>query len=116
MWFMILFPPAVAAYGWVCEEHVNVAAICVTLFFAGFFSMCVCYCTRSPPELTPPFRCIYSSTLAYIVDANTGRSSSAVACNSCFRGGSAFVAAEIAVPLQVRLVYLLPIAANLQFV
>ncbi|KAH9922610.1 major facilitator superfamily domain-containing protein, partial [Fomitopsis serialis] len=34
------------------------------------------------------------------VDANTGRSSSAVATNSCARGLSGFVAAEIAVPLQ----------------
>ena len=39
----------------------------------------------------------------YIVDANVGRSSSAVAANSSFRGVSAFVAAEIAVPLQVGL-------------
>ena len=44
---------------------------------------------------------IYASTLAYIVDANTGRSSSAVASNSCFRGTTAFIAAEVAVPLQV---------------
>jgi hypothetical protein len=35
------------------------------------------------------------------VDANTGRSSMAVAANSSFRGLFAFVAAEIAVPLQV---------------
>ena len=49
---------------------------------------------------------IYSSTLAYIVDANVGRSSSAVALNSCFRGSLGFVAAEIAVPLQVRVDYL----------
>ncbi|KAG6819667.1 hypothetical protein H0H93_009747 [Arthromyces matolae] len=42
----------------------------------------------------------YASTLAYIVDSNTGRSSSAVATNSAFRGLSAFVAVEIAVPLQ----------------
>ncbi|OBZ71307.1 hypothetical protein A0H81_08577 [Grifola frondosa] len=38
--------------------------------------------------------------LAYIVDANNGRSSSAVATNSCFRGIFAFVAAEVAIPLQ----------------
>lgn len=47
-----------------------------------------------------PCSSIYSSTLAYIVDANAGRSSSAVALNSCFRGTLGFVAAEIAVPLQ----------------
>ncbi|KAI0775515.1 vacuolar DHA amino acid exporter [Trametes elegans] len=80
---MVFLPPSVIAYGWVCQQHVNVGAICVMLFLSGFFSIC-----------------IYSSTLAYIVDANTGRSSSAVATNSAFRGLSAFVAAEVAVPLQ----------------
>ena len=43
---------------------------------------------------------IYSSTLAYIVDANIGRSSTAVATNSFFRGVFGFVAAEVAAPLQ----------------
>ncbi|CCM00161.1 uncharacterized protein FIBRA_02189 [Fibroporia radiculosa] len=80
---MIFFPPCVVAYGWICEEHVHIAAVCVILFFSGFFMIS-----------------IYSSTLAYIVDANVGRSSSAVACNSCFRGILAFIAAEVAVPLQ----------------
>ncbi|KAI8971143.1 MFS general substrate transporter [Trametes punicea] len=88
---MFFLPPSVIAYGWVCERHVNVAAICVMLFLSGFFSIC-----------------IYSSTLAYIVDANTGRSSSAVATNSAFRGLSAFVAAEVAVPLQVCYVLHIP--------
>ena len=50
-------------------------------------------------------RCIYASTLAYVVDANVGRSSSAVAINSGFRGSLAFMSAEIAVPLQVRDLY-----------
>ncbi|KAF9235667.1 MFS general substrate transporter [Melanogaster broomeanus] len=80
MWFL---PPSIVGYAWVCQERVNVAAICVMLFLAGFFLIW-----------------IYTSTLAYIVDANTGRSSSAVATNSSLRGVSAFVAAEIAVPLQ----------------
>ncbi|TFY56644.1 hypothetical protein EVJ58_g7508 [Rhodofomes roseus] len=80
---MLFFPPSVVAYGWVCEEHVHIAAVCVMLFLAGFFQIS-----------------IYSSTLAYIVDANVGRSSSAVASNSFFRGLSAFVATEVAVPLQ----------------
>lgn len=44
----------------------------------------------------------YSSILAYIVDANRGRSSTAVATNSAFRGFSAFVATEVAVPMQVQ--------------
>ncbi|KAG1797872.1 major facilitator superfamily domain-containing protein [Suillus plorans] len=80
---MVWLPLSVIGYGWVCQERVNVAAICVMLFLAGFLSIW-----------------IYTSTLAYIVDANTGRSSTAVATNSSFRGLSAFVAAEIAVPLQ----------------
>ena len=46
-------------------------------------------------------RCIYASTLAYVVDSNVGCSSSAVATNSAFRGFLAFVSAEAAVPLQV---------------
>ncbi|KAG2127146.1 MFS general substrate transporter [Suillus bovinus] len=64
-------PLSVIGYAWVCQERVNVAAIW-----------------------------IYASTLAYIVDANAGRSSTAVATNGSFRGLFAFVAAEIAVPLQ----------------
>ncbi|KAL4249199.1 MFS transporter superfamily protein [Abortiporus biennis] len=82
-YFFVFLPASVIAYGWICEKHVHVAAICVMLFLSGFFSIC-----------------IYASTLAYIVDANVGRSSSAVATNSCFRGVSAFVAAEVAVPIQ----------------
>lgn len=76
-------PPAVIGYAWICQERVHVAAMCVMLFLAGFFSIW-----------------IYSSTLAYVVDSNTGNSSSAVAANSSIRGASAFVAAEVAVPLQ----------------
>lgn len=38
-----------------------------------------------------------------MVDANVGRSASAAALNSFFRGIFAFVATELAVPLQVRL-------------
>lgn len=40
---MLFLPPSVIAYGWVCEGHVSVAAICVMLFLAGFFSMCVIF-------------------------------------------------------------------------
>ncbi|KAG2351278.1 hypothetical protein BDR07DRAFT_1320497 [Suillus spraguei] len=76
-------PLPVIGYAWVCQEHVNIAAVCVMLFLAGFTSIW-----------------IYTSTLAYIVDANTGRSSTAVATNSSFRGLFAFVSAEVAVPLQ----------------
>lgn len=76
-------PPAVIGYAWVCQERVHIAAMCVMLFLAGFFSIWM-----------------YSSTLAYVVDSNAGNSSSAVAANSSIRGASAFVAAEVAVPLQ----------------
>ncbi|KAI0919022.1 hypothetical protein AcV5_002046 [Taiwanofungus camphoratus] len=77
------FPPAVIAYGGVCEKHVQIAAVCVMLFLSGFLQICV-----------------YASAFAYIVDANTGRSSSAAASNSFFRGVFAFVALEAAVSLQ----------------
>ncbi|KAJ8597216.1 MFS general substrate transporter [Rhizopogon salebrosus TDB-379] len=80
---MVWLPPSIVGYAWVCQERVDVAAICVMLFLSGFFSIW-----------------IYTSTLAYIVDANVGRSSTAVATNSSFRGLFAFVAAEVAVPLQ----------------
>ncbi|KAF8517403.1 vacuolar DHA amino acid exporter [Hysterangium stoloniferum] len=80
---MLVLPLSLIAYGWMAEKKVNVGGLCVTLFLAGFSSVW-----------------IYSSTLAYIVDANVGRSSIAVACNSLFRGMGAFIAAEIAVPLQ----------------
>lgn len=45
---------------------------------------------------------MYSSILAYIVDSNSGRSTSAVAANSFLRGVAGFVAAEVAIPLQVN--------------
>ncbi|KAG1729679.1 MFS general substrate transporter [Suillus lakei] len=80
---MVWSPLSVIGYAWVCQERVNVAAVCVMLFLAGFLSVW-----------------IYASTLAYLVDANIGRSSTAVATNSSFRGLFAFAAAEIAVPLQ----------------
>lgn len=80
---MWVLPPAVAGYAWVCQERVHIAAMCTMLFLSGFFSIW-----------------IYSSTLAYIVDSNAGRSSSAVAANSSIRGTFAFIAAEVAVPLQ----------------
>jgi len=80
---MLFMPLASIAYGWLCEKHVHVAAVCAALFFCGFFSIW-----------------IYSSTLAYIVDANIGRSSTAVATNSFFRGIYGFVVAEVAAPLQ----------------
>ncbi|KAJ7484105.1 vacuolar DHA amino acid exporter, partial [Mycena galericulata] len=73
----------VLAFGWVSAKHVHVSAMCVFLFLSGLFAIWA-----------------YSSTLAYIVDANNGRSSTIVAANSAFRGVFAFVAVEVAVPLQ----------------
>jgi hypothetical protein len=103
MWFL---PPSVLGYAWVAQKHVHVAAVAVFLFFCGFFSMSVSNITSQIYKIlmnlfSPSW--IYTSTLAYIVDANTGRSSVAVAINSGFRGTAAFVATEIAVPLQVGL-------------
>ncbi|KAG1841797.1 vacuolar DHA amino acid exporter, partial [Suillus subalutaceus] len=80
---MLWSPLSVIGYAWVCQERVNVAAVCVMLFLTGFLPIW-----------------IYTSALAYLVDANIGCSSMAVATNSSFRGLFAFVAAEIAVPLQ----------------
>ncbi|KAI9442899.1 MFS general substrate transporter [Lactarius indigo] len=80
---MVFLPLSIVAYAWLTQERVHVASLCAALFFIGFFSIW-----------------IYSSTLAYIVDANPGRSSAAVATNSWFRGVAAFVFTEAAVPLQ----------------
>ncbi|KAF5376834.1 hypothetical protein D9757_008897 [Collybiopsis confluens] len=80
---LFIFPLCVVGYAWVIEERVNVAVVCVMLFWCGFVSIFV-----------------YASTLAYIVDANVGRSSSAVALNASFRGTFAFVFEEVAVPMQ----------------
>ncbi|KAF9468747.1 major facilitator superfamily domain-containing protein [Collybia nuda] len=80
---IFIFPPCVLGFGWLCEKRVHISAICVMLFACGLFSIWT-----------------YSSAIAYIVDSNTGRSSTAVATNSAFRGIYAFVATEVAVPLQ----------------
>uniref|UniRef100_D8PLW3 Major facilitator superfamily (MFS) profile domain-containing protein n=1 Tax=Schizophyllum commune (strain H4-8 / FGSC 9210) TaxID=578458 RepID=D8PLW3_SCHCM len=80
---LISFPIFVLGFAWITEEHVHISGMCVMLFMTG---------------LTQLF--VYASTLSYVVDANVGRSSYAVALNSAFRGISAFVATEIAVPLQ----------------
>jgi len=76
-------PLSALGYAWVCQTHQPIAVICVMLFIAGFSSLWV-----------------YTSTLVYIADANVGRCSTAVAANSAYRGTLAFIAAEIAIPLQ----------------
>lgn len=80
---LAVLPFFVVAYAWMCEKHVHIAGPVVVLFFSGF---CAIW--------------IYSSTLAYIVDANPGRASSAIAANSSFRGISGLIIAEVSVPLQ----------------
>ncbi|KAG1745207.1 major facilitator superfamily domain-containing protein [Suillus lakei] len=80
---MLWLPPFVVGYAWVCEKHVHVAVICIMLVLIGFSSIWM-----------------YTTTLAYLVDANPGRSCTAVATNSSFRGSLAFVSVLIAVPLQ----------------
>ncbi|KAG2156791.1 vacuolar DHA amino acid exporter [Suillus bovinus] len=80
---MLWLPPSVIGYAWVCEKHVDVAVVCIMLVLIGFTSIWM-----------------YSSTLAYLVDANPGRSSTAVAANSSFRGTLAFASVMTAVPLQ----------------
>ncbi|KAF8621404.1 hypothetical protein AX15_007816 [Amanita polypyramis BW_CC] len=83
---VVAIPPLVAVLGWIWQKHVHIAAVCVFLFVNGFF------------YVWP-----YTSSLAYIVDSNKGRSSIAVAMNSAFRGGLAFIATEVAVPMQDNL-------------
>lgn len=88
--------------------------VCIFRLFVSSFSCVDCFqcqflvlpfLPRSTPSCVYIPRWIYSSTLAYIVDANVGRSSSAVAASSVFRGTAGFVMTEVAVPLQVRGVY-----------
>ncbi|GAA6030889.1 hypothetical protein JCM8097_008922 [Rhodosporidiobolus ruineniae] len=69
-------------YGWFAYFHLHIASVVVTLFFLGAAIMVV-----------------YATTLAYIVDANPGRSTSAVACNSLFRGVLACAASQAAEPI-----------------
>ncbi|KIJ17886.1 hypothetical protein PAXINDRAFT_130359 [Paxillus involutus ATCC 200175] len=80
---MLWLPPCVIGYAWVVEKHVHIAVVCVMLALSGFFSIWM-----------------YTSTLAYIVDANPGRSCCAVATNSSFRGTLAFISTMIAAPSQ----------------
>ncbi|KAK7464755.1 hypothetical protein VKT23_005962 [Stygiomarasmius scandens] len=68
---LVLFPLCILGYAWIIQERLHVAGVFV-----------------------------YTSTLAYLVDSNVGRSSTAVALNSAFRGTFAFIVTEIAVPMQ----------------
>ncbi|GAA5916702.1 hypothetical protein JCM8208_000753 [Rhodotorula glutinis] len=75
-------PCLFVAYAWLVYFEVNIAGPVVVLFFLGAAIMV-----------------IYASTLAYIVDANPGRSTSAVACNSLFRGVLACASSQAAEPI-----------------
>ncbi|BGP02946.1 Vacuolar DHA amino acid exporter [Rhodotorula toruloides ATCC 204091] len=82
---LAFLPPLFVAYAWTVYYKVHIAGPIVVLFFLGATLMI-----------------IYASTLAYIVDANPGRSSSAVACNSLFRGALACAASQAAEPIMAR--------------
>ncbi|GAA5846678.1 hypothetical protein JCM5353_008666 [Sporobolomyces roseus] len=75
---MILLPPLFVAYAWLVEYKVHVAAPVVVLFLLGADIMI-----------------IYASTLAYVVDGNPGKSTSAVATNSIFRGVLACISSQV---------------------
>ncbi|GAA6012697.1 hypothetical protein JCM10207_005329 [Rhodosporidiobolus poonsookiae] len=82
-YFVLPFVPGLfTAYGWLAYYHTHIAGPVVVLFFLGAAIMV-----------------IYASTLAYIVDANPGRSTSAIACNSLFRGALACAASQAAEPI-----------------
>jgi uncharacterized membrane protein (DUF106 family) len=45
---MILLPLSILAYAWLCQKEVHVAAVCIALFFEGFFSMYVVLLSTLP--------------------------------------------------------------------
>jgi len=63
---MLFFPLACVAYGWLAEKRANIATICVALFFAGFFSMCVLLLLLAPHFLSV-FPLTYIVRLLYAV-------------------------------------------------
>ncbi|SCZ96761.1 BZ3500_MvSof-1268-A1-R1_Chr4-1g06694 [Microbotryum saponariae] len=79
---MVLVPCFYIVYAWTVQKRTNAAGPLVALLFLGLSIMV-----------------LYSSLLSYVVDANPGRSSSAVACNSLFRGVLACVASQVAEPI-----------------
>ena len=74
-------PLLLLAYGFTITQQVHVAGPIIILFFLGVATIA-----------------IYSSLLAYVVDANPGQASSAVSCNSLLRGGLAAIASQVAEP------------------
>lgn len=80
---MLLCPVTFVGYAWSAYYKTNIAIPVICLVLLGFSLFW-----------------IYSSTLSYLIDSNIGRSSGAVACNSAVRGLFAFIASEVAGPLQ----------------
>ncbi|KAK9895179.1 MFS general substrate transporter [Cystobasidium minutum MCA 4210] len=79
---MPLIPLALIAYAWTVQEHVPIYGPVISLFLAGVSAVWV-----------------YSCVLAYIVDSATGMASTAVSCNSLFRGVTGFVASQAGEPI-----------------
>jgi hypothetical protein len=67
---------------WTVDKQVPIYGPVISLFLAGLSAIWV-----------------YSCVLAYIVDSATGMASTAVSCNSLFRGVTAFVASQTGEPL-----------------
>jgi MFS family permease len=80
---LFIIPLAVVAYAWVTSRNLHWAGAVVALFISGFGVLF-----------------IYASALAYLVDANPGRSIPATASNSSFRGFAGMISSEIAAPLR----------------
>lgn len=79
-------PLAVASclvYAWTAHYTTNIAGPVVALFFAGFAIVFV-----------------YANTLGFLVDANPGRSASAISSNSFTRGVGACIMSQVAMPLK----------------
>lgn len=79
---MPLMVASFLVYAWTMDFKTHIAGPVVALFFGGFSILFV-----------------YSNTLAYLVDANPGKSSSAVGNNSMVRGVCACVMSQIALPI-----------------
>ena len=80
---MLITPLAAVAYAWVVGKKLHWAGAAAALFVSGFGVLF-----------------IYASSLAYLVDANPGRSIAATASNSSFRGFAGMISAEVASPLR----------------
>ena len=69
------------ADAWVVQKETPIYWPIIALFVLGTATIWICTFLLSTPSERAKLPAPDSSTLAYIVDANPGRSSSAVACN-----------------------------------